>query len=88
LLCGEESYLQDSCFILTGEVNIVSADFQKTLKTHQAICSMSRKGNCWDNVVAERFFRSLKTERVYFRKYRTRDEARRDIIDCILRKAA
>jgi len=60
-----------------------SADFQKTLKTHQAICSMSRKGNCRDNAVAERFFRSLKTERVYFRKYRTRDEARRDIIDYI-----
>jgi len=60
-----------------------SADFQKALKTHEAVCSMSRKGNCWDNAVAERFFRSLKTERVYFKNYQTREHARRDIVDYI-----
>ena len=42
-----------------------SNDFQKFLKKHKIINSMSRKGNCWDNTVAESFFRSLKTERVY-----------------------
>jgi len=44
---------------------------------------MSRKGNCWDNAVAESFFGSLKTERVYFTKYNTREEARRDVVDYI-----
>jgi len=44
---------------------------------------MSRKGDYWDNVVAESFFASLKTERAFYRKYRTRQEARRDIVNYI-----
>ena len=47
------------------------------------ICSMSRKGDCWDNAVVERFFRSLKTERTNHRLYQTREAARRDVIDYI-----
>lgn len=43
------------------------------------IPSMSRKGDCYDNAVAESFFASLKNELVYFRNYRTRKEARSDI---------
>ena len=46
-------------------------------------CSMSRKGDCWDNAVVESFFGSLKTERVFWGKYKTREEARLDIIDYI-----
>ena len=53
------------------------------LKTHGMISSMSRKGNCWDNAVAESFFGSLKTERVFFSTYKTREEAKRDIVDYI-----
>jgi len=60
-----------------------SLDFQKLLKSHGLISSMSRKGDCWDNAVVERFFGSLKTERVVFTKYKTRDEAKQDIIDYI-----
>jgi transposase InsO family protein len=60
-----------------------SYDFQRLLKTHKMTCSMSRKGDCWDNAVVERFFASLKTERVFPKNYRTREEARRDIIDYI-----
>ncbi len=60
-----------------------STDFQKMLKIHGMLSSMSRKGNCWDNAVAESFFGSLKTERVFFSNYRTREEARRDIVDYI-----
>lgn len=60
-----------------------SNDFQKLLKTYKMICSMSRKGNCWDNAVAESFFGSLKMERIFHRNYQTREEARRDIIDYI-----
>ncbi len=60
-----------------------SADFQAMLVTYGMISSMSRKGNCWDNSVAESFFGSLKTERVFFSNYKTRDDARRDVIDYI-----
>ena len=60
-----------------------SKQYQKELKRYKMVCSMSRKGNCWDNAVAERFFRSLKSERTDHRRYATRDEARRDIIDYI-----
>ncbi len=60
-----------------------SGDFQKLLKVHHMKCSMSRKGDCWDNAVAESFFASLKTERVFFKKYRTRDDARQDIVNYI-----
>ena len=58
-----------------------SNDFQKMLKTHGMVSSMSRKGDCWDNAVAESFFGSLKTERVFFTNYKTREEARRDVVD-------
>jgi transposase InsO family protein len=44
-----------------------------------ADCSMSRKGNCYDNAVVESFFASLKRERVYQRQYRTKIEAQQEI---------
>lgn len=44
---------------------------------------MSRRGNCWDNAVAESFFSSLKKERIRKRIYKTRDLARADIFDYI-----
>lgn len=55
--------------------------FQKLLKSSGAISSMSRKGDCWDNAVAESFFGTLKTERISWRSYQTREEAKRDIVD-------
>lgn len=60
-----------------------SKDFQKALNVYQMKCSMSRKGNCWDNAVAESFFGSLKTERVFFSTYSNRLQAKNDIIDYI-----
>ena len=45
--------------------------------------SMSRKGDCWDNAVAESFSGSLKTERGFFEDYKTKEEARIDIVDYI-----
>ena len=47
------------------------------------IQSMSRKGNCYDNAVAESFFHTLKTEVIYHEKYLTRDQARRSIFEYI-----
>ena len=60
-----------------------SYKYQDKLKKHGMICSMSRKGNCWDNAVMESFYRSLKVESVYSKKYKTRKEAKRDIFTYI-----
>ena len=59
-----------------------SNDVQKMLKSN-TMSSMNRKGDCGDNSVAESFFGSLKMERVFDSPYRTREEARRDIVDYI-----
>ena len=58
-------------------------DYQKRLEQYGMIPSMSRKGNCWDNAPTKRFFRSLKTERLYGLKFATRESARMEIIDYI-----
>ena len=60
-----------------------SADYRRALRDLQIVCSMSRKGNCWDNAVAESFFATLKTELVYRRRFATRAEAREAIFDFI-----
>lgn len=60
-----------------------SAEYQAVLALHGIQCSMSRKGNCWDNAVMERFFLSLKVERLWKSRYATRAEAQRDIQDYI-----
>ena len=56
-----------------------SHDYQKLLRQHSIICSMSRRGNCWDNAPVERFFGSLKREWTVGRSYRTRQEAIADV---------
>jgi transposase InsO family protein len=60
-----------------------SYDYQERLRQAQVTTSMSRKGNCYDNAVAESFFSSLKRERVDRRRYWTREEAIADIRDYI-----
>lgn len=60
-----------------------SGAYQEALTEREMRCSMSRKGDCWDNAVVESFFSSLKTERVHHRLYRSRDEARRDVFEYI-----
>lgn len=60
-----------------------SEDFQRLLAAEGIICSMSRRGDCWDNSAVESFFASLKKERVYRKTYPTRDDARADIFDYI-----
>ncbi len=62
-----------------------SGDFQKLLEKHGAICSMSRKGNCWDNAPAESFFAVLKKALVFHNQYETRDHARQSIFEYIER---
>lgn len=60
-----------------------SHDFQNLLKKHGMLSSMSRKGDCWDNAVAESFFGSLKIERIFGMRYLSRTAARQDIVDYI-----
>jgi putative transposase len=59
--------------------------FQRLLLDQGITCSMSRRGNCWDNAAMESFFSSLKTERVDRKRYLARDEARADVFDYIER---
>ena len=56
-------------------VQYASNVYRTLLATHDCVGSMSRKGNCWDNAVAESFFGRLKSERVQWRNYQTRYEA-------------
>ena len=53
------------------------------LRAHNLEHSMSRRGNCHDNAVAESFFNLLKRERIRRRTYRTRHDARQDVFDYI-----
>ena len=61
-----------------------SALHQALLARHSLVGSMSRKGNCWDNAVMERFFLNLKMERVWQRDYANHAEATSDIADYIV----
>lgn len=60
-----------------------SPRYQDRLKQYQMIPSMSRKGNCWDNAPMERFFRSLKSERISYCRFKNKQEARVEVIDYI-----
>ena len=61
-----------------------SASYRALLARNEMQQSMSRKGNCWDNSVMERFFLSLKMERVWRRDYANHAEAIRDITEYIV----
>jgi putative transposase len=60
-----------------------SDDWMRFCQSNKLLPSMSRRGNCWDNAVAESFFSTLKKERIKKRVYKTRDLARADIFDYI-----
>jgi len=60
-----------------------SGDYRKLLKENNMLCSMSRKGECHDNAVAESFFGTLKTELVDHEDYRTRSEAKQSLFEYI-----
>jgi putative transposase len=60
-------------------IQYASTDFRKQLKIKGFVQSMSRRGNCWDNAVAESFFHSLKTQLVYHVRYQSREEAERSL---------
>jgi transposase InsO family protein len=60
-----------------------SEHYQRRLREERITCSMSRRGNCWDNAAMESFFASLKKELVHDEDYATRDEAKASIFEYI-----
>ena len=58
-------------------------DFKALLAQHEFIGSMSKKGDCWDNAVAESFFHTLKVELIHRTKFMTREEAKRKIFEYV-----
>jgi putative transposase len=64
-------------------VQYTSSDWRKFLADNNLEASMSRRGNCHDNAVAESFFSLLKTERIKRKIFRTRNEARAEVFDFI-----
>lgn len=64
-------------------VQYASEHYQRILKQHGITCSMSRKGNCWDNAPMESFFASLKKELVHHEEYQTHAEARQSLFHYI-----
>ncbi|MFC2084419.1 IS3 family transposase [Bacteroidota bacterium] len=77
------SVLKGMIFHSDQGVQYASDEFKETLRNNGILQSMSRRGNCYDNAVAESFFHTLKTELIYFERYNTKDEARTSIFEYI-----
>ena len=60
-----------------------SRDFQQRLSRAGIVCSMSRRGNCWDNAVVESFFSTLERELIHRQQYASREEARANVFQYI-----
>jgi transposase InsO family protein len=57
--------------------------YRRLLQANRVVCSMSRKGDCWDNAVAESFFATLKVELVHETQFHTRGRAQQEIFEYI-----
>jgi putative transposase len=64
-------------------VQYASTDYQRALGDAGIGCSMSRKGNCWDNACVESFFATLKKELIHDTRYATREDAKQDVFEWI-----
>jgi putative transposase len=62
-------------------VQYASGEYQEILHQHGITCSMSRKGDCWDNAVAESFFATLEWELIEQSDWHTHEEAKRDLFE-------
>ena len=60
-----------------------STDYQNLIKKYNFICSMSRKGNCWDNAPMESFWGKMKCEWLYENHFKTREEARAAVFEYV-----
>ena len=64
-------------------VQYASADFREILQKQEFIQNMSRKGNCWDNAVAESFFHTIKTQLVHHYRFQNVVEAEQALFNYI-----
>lgn len=64
-------------------VQYANKKFSNTIESYNVRRSMSRKGNCWDNAVAESFFKSLKTELIYGNKLISKERMEMEIFEYI-----
>lgn len=64
-------------------VQYASVDFRELLKEKKFVQSMSRKGNCWDNAVAESFFHTLKTQLIYHKRFENKEEMEQALFNYI-----
>ncbi len=64
-------------------VQYACSEFRSELEILSITQSMSRKGNCWDNAVAESFFKTMKTEMVYHKAFKTKKCAELAVFECI-----
>jgi transposase InsO family protein len=80
---NRSSKAQNTLFHSDRGVQYASNAYQACLKEKQIQCSMSRKGNCWDNAVAESFFGTLKQELIYHCQFKTRENAQKIIFEYI-----
>ena len=60
-----------------------SNDYQEMIKKYGLLCSMSSKGNCYDNACAESFFHSLKVEAIHGERFKTREIMRQTVFEYI-----
>ena len=81
--CNFRQPLPDLIFHSDRGVQYACEDFNKAVKSVDGIQSMSRKGNCWDNAVAESFFKTIKLECIYRMKIHTFNNAYSIIFDYI-----
>jgi putative transposase len=83
MACMNRPIQKDLIFHSDRGIQYACKAFRNLLKSNFITQSMSRKGNCWDNAVAESFFKTLKVERVYRRTYFYRNEAKIDLFQYI-----
>ena len=79
MACRNRPIQKDLIFHSDRGVQYACKAFRNLLKSNLITQSMSRKGNCWDNAVAESFFKTLKVKRVYQMTYASRNEAKMDL---------
>ena len=81
---GNRPIVQNLIFHSDRGIQYACTKFTNILKANKLVCrSMSRKGNCWDNAVAESFFKTIKVESVYNENYHDQDQAKLSIFKWI-----
>jgi len=81
--CGRQRPDPNLIFHSDKGIQFAAVEFRKVLSRNKMIQSMSGKGNCYDNAVAESFFHTLKTELVHHERFETRNKAKRSVLEYI-----